>query len=194
MRSWLRIFLVFIFCMVQNLVISADFDEFVDLDKPWENQREFSNQKYDQVIEALEQKKEKQEKKKRKKLFKKISGGGTSLHEELNPDNDIQEIDTFTKKEDLLLNVPVSVVLGNNLLEPGYYKILAERDENKNIVIKFYQSQFFKGSIVATETEDDFEQEKIDFVNIYKFNDSFMKLIFGSLDYNAYAYIQYIEK
>ena len=81
---------------------SADWENFTDLDKGWENQGEFSNQKYDQVIEALEQKKNAKEKKKRKKLFKKVSGGGTSLHEELNPDREIQEIDTFVKKEELL--------------------------------------------------------------------------------------------
>ena len=193
MRSWLLIIL-FIFLLIPKPVCSADWNEVTDLDKAWESPNEFSNQKYDKVIDALEQKKNKQEKKKRKKLFKKISGGGTSLHEELNPDNQIQEIDAFTKKEDLLLNVPVKFVLGDKVLEPGYYKILAERDENKKIVIKFYQSQFFMGSLIANETEEDYEQEKIDFVDIKKFNESFLKLIFGSLDFNAYAYIQYFEK
>ena len=191
MRSWLLFILILLF--VQNPVLSAEWDEFVDLDKPWEAQKDFSNQKYEQVIDALEQKKNKQEKKKRKKLFKKISGGGTSLHEELNPDTQIQEIDTFTKKEDLLLNMPVSFVLNNKTIEPGYYKILAERDENKNIVIKFYQSQYLIGSLIAIETEDDYEQKEIDFVDIKPFNESFLKLIYGSLDFNAYAYIQFLE-
>lgn len=189
-----RLLIILILLLISNFAFSADWENFTDLDKAWEKPNEFSNQKYNQVINELEKKKEKQEKKKRKKLFKKISGGGTSLHEELNPDSDIQEIDALIKKEELLLNMPVNFILGDKVLEPGYYKILAERDKDKNIVISFYQSQFLKGSLTATETEDDYGQEKIDFVEVKQFNESFLKLIFGSLDFNAYAYIQYLEK
>ena len=173
-----------------------DWSEFGELDKAWDNQKDFSNQKYEQVINALEQKKQNKEKRKKKKLFRKISGGGTSLHEELNPDNTIQEVEAFKpkdKEEGLLLSLPVDIVLNGKILEKGFYKIIAERDENKEIIIKFYQSQYFKGSLVATETEDDYEQKNIDFVELLPFNESFMKLIFGSLDFNAYAHIQYIE-
>ena len=192
MRSRL-LYIVLLFFFIQSAVYSEDWDNFTDLDKAWETQKPVANQDYEKVINALQEKKDKKEKKKRKKLFKKISGGGTSLHKELNPDSEIQEIDTFVKKEDLLLNVPVDFILNDKVLERGYYKILSERDENKNIIIKFYQSQYFKGSIIATETQDDYEQEKIDFVEIQPFNESFLKLIFGSLDYNAFAYIQYLE-
>lgn len=192
MRIWLLIFILF-FSFAPKQILAQDWEDFADLDKPWEAQKDFSNQKYEQVIDALEQKKKKQETKKRKKLFKKISGGGTSLHEELNPDNQVQEIDVFTKKEDLLLNVSVDIVLNNTVLDRGFYKILAEKDDNNNIVINFYQSQYLKGSVIATETDDDYGQDKIDFVDILPYNESFLKLIFGSLDFNAYAYIPFLE-
>lgn len=192
MRSRLLFILLLMF-VFSPAVFSEDWDNFTDLDKAWETSKPVPNQDYEKVINALEEKKTLKEKKKRKKIFKKVSGGGTSLHKELNPDVEIQEIDNFVKKEELLLNVPVDFILNDKVLERGYYKILSERDENKNIIIKFYQSQYFKGSIIATETQDDYEQEKIDFVEIQPFNESFLKLIFGSLDYNAYAYVQFLE-
>lgn len=189
-----------LFILLSILTITPSFSENWDdiggLDNAWENQKGFSNQKYEQVINALEEKKDKKEKKKRKKLFKKISGGGTSLHEELNPNNEIYESDAFKpkdKEEGILLNSPVDIILGDKILERGYYKIIAEKDEKKNIVIKFYQSQFLKGSLIATETSDDYEQKTIDFVELKPFNEHFMKLIFGSLDFNAFAYVQYMS-
>ena len=54
MRRRLLIFLAILF-FIQHSAFSADFDEYADLDKAWENQGEFSNQKYEQVINALEE-------------------------------------------------------------------------------------------------------------------------------------------
>ena len=187
-------FFVFLIFLVQNPAFSAELDDFADIDRAWDAQQAITNQEYEEVIEALEEKKEEKEVKKRKKLFKKIGGGGTSLHKEMNPDKEIKEIKTFEEKEEgILLNVPVDIVLGSKVLERGYYKLIAERDENKNILIYFYQSQFLKGTLQAIETTDDYQKETIDFADLLPFNESFVKLIFGSLDFNAYAYVQYLE-
>ena len=55
----------------------------------------------------------------------------------------------------------------------------------------FYQSQYFKGKVRACETNDDYESEDLDFVKLIPYNKNFVKIIFGSLDFNAYAYIRY---
>ena len=92
-----------------------------------------------------------------------------------------------------MTNVFVDLLLDGKILEKGFYKIIAERDEQKKIHIKFYQSQFLKGEIIAEETNDDFSQETIDFAEVLPYNQNFVKIIFGSIDFNAYAYIPYIE-
>ncbi len=86
------------------------------------------------------------------------------------------------------------MILGDKVLEKGYYKAFGRRDENKKIIISLYQSQFFKGEIEAIETNDDFEEKDIDFAKLIPYNQSFMKMIFGSLDFNAYVFIPYMNR
>ena len=50
-----------------------------------------------------------------------------------------------------------------------------------------------KAKIEATETEEDYGEEEVNFVGIKNYNESFVKLIFGSIDFNAYAYVPYVE-
>ena len=60
-----------------------------------------------------------------------------------------------------------------------------------NIYLSFYQSQFLKGKVKAKETNNDYNQETIDFVELIPYNDKYVKIIFGSLDFNAYAFVRY---
>ena len=177
-----------------NLPIFADsWDDFSNIDRMWDGQKSITNQEFEQVMEKLEekgkQKEEKQTRKKRKKMF----GSGTTLHEELNPDGKIPELQTFEDtKEELVVNIPVNVYLDAKQLEKGYYKVTGEKKDGK-VFLNFYQSQFFKGKIEAIATDSDFEQDKIDFVELLPYNESFVKLIYGSLDFNAYVFLPYSE-
>ena len=176
-------------------VLADSWDDFSNLDKTWEAQKSVPNSDYEEVVNALEEKKEAAEQKKKRKKFRKLfSGGGTTLHNELKPDSNIKDIPDVKPKEDgVLTNVFVDLLLDGKILEKGFYKIIAERDEQKKIHIKFYQSQFLKGEIIAEETDDDYGQETIDFAKVVPYNQNFVKIIFGSIDFNAYAYIPYIE-
>ena len=62
------------------------------------------------------------------------------MHNELKPDSNIKDIPDVKPKEDgVLTNVFVDLLLDGKILEKGFYKIIAERDEQKKIHIKFYQ-------------------------------------------------------
>ena len=91
----------------------------------------------------------------------------------------------------MLLNVPVNMIINNEALDKGFYKVIGERDKDGNIYLSFYQSQFFKGKVKAVETRDDYEQETLDFVELIPYNDKYVKIIFGSLDFNAYAFVRF---
>lgn len=185
-----------VFTMFTVLCVKADsWDDFSSVDRMWDGQQSITNQEFEKVMEKLEEKTNKTEEKKKKKWFKRRFGSGTTLHKELNPDNDVQEIKGFKDKEEgVLVNVPVRLLNDGKVLEKGYYKVVAEKDEKtKKVYINFYQSQFFKGKFEVTETEDDFGEEYLDFAKIIPYNDSFIKMIFGCIDFNAYAYIPYVE-
>lgn len=193
-KLFLLVSLGIIFASI-NSVCADEWDDFSAMERAWDGQKTITNKDFEQVIDALEEKTNKKEEKKKKKRFKKISGGGTSLHNELNPDNEIKTNEIVKPNTDgVLVNIPVTVFLDGQPLEKGYYKVLGERDkESKKIYISFYQSQFFKGKIEAYETNDDYDEQEVDFARLLPYNESFMKMIFGSLDFNAFAYIPYVE-
>ena len=97
------------------------WEEFSGVDRAWDGQKSVTNKEFEEAIDALEGNKKKKEEKQRKKLIKKIGGGGTSLHPDLSPDSNIQELNQLSKNEDgTLLNVPVNLVMDGNTLEKGF--------------------------------------------------------------------------
>lgn len=184
--------------LVLMLFVSAraddGWDDFGDIDRAWDGQKSITNQEFEQAIDTLEGKKKQKDEKKRKKMIKKVSGGGQSLHPELDANSEIKALTPAKKNEDgLLLNIPVNLIIDEVPLEKGFYKVTAEKNENNDIYFSFYQSHFFKGKVRASETNNDFDQEEIDFVKLVPFDKNFIKIIYGSLDFNAYAYIRYQE-
>ena len=188
MRKLLLILFIFLL-----LPVSADeWDNFSDLDRAWDGQKSITNKEFEEAIDTLEGNKKKKEAKQRKKLIKKIGGGGTSLHPDLSPDSEIKSITPLRENDDgMLLNVPVNLIINKTPLEKGFYKVMAEKDKNGDIYLLFYQSQYFKGKVKANETHEDYNQENLDFVELLPYNDNFVKIIFGSLDFNAFAFVQY---
>ena len=77
------------------------------------------------------------------------------------------------------------------ILEKGFYKVIGERDKEGRLYINFYQSQYFKGKIEVYETQEDYDEKEIDFAKVKPYNDSFVKIIFGSIDFNAYVYLPF---
>ena len=192
-KSFLFIILSFLIFSSGSFAVDS-WDEFSGVDRAWDGQKSVTNKEFEEAINALEGNKKKKEAKKRKKLIKKISGGGESLYPELSPDSDITDITPLTKNEDgMLLNVPVNLIIGSEVLEKGYYKVMAEKDENEEVYLLFYQSHALEGKIRAYKTEDDYDEEHIDFVRLLPYNESFVKVIFGSLDFNAYTYIRFLH-
>ena len=173
------------------------FDTYTGVSNAWDGQKPITNQEFEKAIDTLTAKQKKKEEKQKKKKIKKISGGGTSLHSGLEPMSEILEQDALTEKgknEGQLLNIPVNFVVDGKVLEPGFYNIFGEKDEKNDIYISFYQSQYFMGKVKAYRTNNDFESDTLDFVKMIPYDDTYLKIVFGSLDFNAYTYVRYIEE
>ena len=181
-------------CLIQSCY-SEDWDSYSNLDRAWDGQKTISNQDFEKVMDKLQEKTKKREARKKRRKAKKISGGGTSLHNELNPEKIIPELESVKPaSEDLLINVHVNLITDNGILEKGYYNVVGERSkEDGKLYLMFYQAHYLKAKIPMNETEDDYGEEDVNFVKIKNYNDSFVKLIFGSVDFNAYTYIPFNE-
>ena len=188
--------ILLLFLIMAVPVFADEWDDFGTVERMWDGQKSITNKEFEEVMDALQAPQKQKEEKQKKKKIKKISGGGNTLHSDLNVENKINEIPDLKSKteEGVLVNIPVRLILGDNFLEKGFYKVLARRDDDKKIYVSFYQSQFFKGEIEVTETDDDFGEDEIDFAKLLPYNKSFMRMIFGSLDFNAYAYIPFVEE
>ena len=188
--------ILLLFLIIAVPVFADEWDDFGTVERMWDGQKSITNKEFEEVMDAIQAPQKQKEEKQKKKKIKKISGGGNTLHNDLNVENKINEIPDLKSKteEGVLVNIPVCLILGDNFLEKGFYKVLARRDDDKKIYVSFYQSQFFKGEIEVTETDDDFGEDEIDFAKLLPYNKSFMRMIFGSLDFNAYAYIPFVEE
>lgn len=192
-----KIFTILIFSLfLISPVIAEDdfFDNYMGIDRAWDGQKPITNQEFEKAIDTIQAKQKKKEEKQKKKKIKKLSGGGTSLHRGLDPTSEIPEITPLKQNDNgVLLNIPVNLITENAILEKGYYNVFGEKEENGEIYLSFYQSQYLRGKIKAKTTENDYESEEINFVKLLPYNDKFVKVVFGSLDFNAYAYVKYSE-
>lgn len=191
MKRYLLILIMIIFsvCCAQ----AESFDEFAGIEHAWDGQKSITNKEFEEAINILEADKKKKEAKKKKKKARKISGGGTSLHNELSPEKEIKELSPLKKRDDegQLLNVPAAIIVGDKVLEPGFYNVFAKKDKaDNNMYIMFYQSQYYKGRIRAYETEDDGGSEDLNFVKSVPYSENVIKILYGSLDYNLYGYVK----
>ena len=193
MKKKLAILLGLFFVLACPAVLAEGWDDYADLDRAWDGQKTITNKEFEDVMSMLEAKKKKKEARKKRRSAKKISGGGTSLHTELNPDNEINEIELKPKDEGYVINLPVYLIIDGKPLDKGYYKVLAEKGEDNCIYIMFYQSHSLMGKVKADETEEDFNKETVNFADILPYNDRFVKLIYGSIDFNACTLVQFSE-
>ncbi|MBR1374232.1 hypothetical protein IJ750_05565 [bacterium] len=196
-----KIFLILIFFTLIGLPAFSDdfFDNYAgseDQGNLWDNQKPVTDAEFEKAIETLQAGKKKKEEKQRKRRIKKISGGGTSLHPGLDPTSEIQAQEPLKvdKDEGRLINIPVDTFLDDKILEKGFYNVYGEKEKDGTIYLSFYQSQYLKGKIKAYETSYDSDSDTIDFVKYEPYNDSYIRIIFGSLDFNAYTYLMCVPE
>lgn len=182
------VFLYFIFASPK--FISAAFadstDDFGDgagsfgdygksIDDSLYKQKPITDETFEKTMQKLESKK----KGKKKKQFK-----GKSMQEA----DHSQYLDEVAENY-LLLLLPVDLIANDGAEIPmGHYKVVAKKDKDK-VYIDFYQSYSKVASVPGVLTDSDFGESKINFVKIFPYDENQVKLIYGSIDFNAYAFI-----
>lgn len=74
-----------------------------------------------------------------------------------------------------------------------FIKSLQRKIKTTISISYFTNLNFLKVKVRACETSDDYDQDSINFVKLLPYNEQFVKIIFGSLDFNAYAYVKYVQ-
>ncbi len=141
-----------------------------------------SDEEFNKTVDKLKEKQNKFG-----KLFKKKT---VPKGEEFSQSNETEIINEHSEKDTLpVVCVPVELSAGEGFVPVGHYQVKGEKDGD-NIVLKLYQSQYMMAQFPAVETNDDFGQDTISFAQLLEAEDGQIKLIYGSLDFNAYSIIK----
>ncbi|MBR1460460.1 hypothetical protein IJ596_02350 [bacterium] len=89
-----------------------------------------------------------------------------------------------------VISLPVELKIGDGIIPVGHYQIQGEMVDGRPI-LSLYQAHYLVAKIPAIETNDDFDKEEILFADWLSDEDNpdRIKLIYGSLDFNAYTYV-----
>lgn len=174
-------------------VTNINASDYEDFDSTWAGQKVITNQEFETTMEALEERKNKAEEKQRKKKLKKFKG--SSLHKDL--DASFEDLPDQTVKdpqleEQIILFPADAITHGGKIIEKGYYRAIGEKKEGV-VIINLFQSHELKGQLKAQETQDDFGEKDIMFIKLIPHKASVHKLIFGSIEANAFTYVRFIE-
>lgn len=95
-----------------------------------------------------------------------------------------------TADKNIILTLPYTLASDDGSEIPvGHYKIVGEKSNGK-VYLDFYQTYTCIAKVPAIETDDDFNEQAINFVKLIPCNDKQVKVIFGTMDFNAYTFIR----
>jgi len=102
------------------------------------------------------------------------------------------ETDAINQLPKELPVICVSVPLQINedaILPIGHYQVTSEKRGDK-IYLKLYQGHYLMAEFEAEETLEDFNEPEVHFVKFIADKDNNLKIIYGSIDYNAFATVK----
>lgn len=148
------------------------------IDNAFNGQKKITDEQFQQALDQVKAKHNKKNKK--NKPF-----AGSNYNEE-NTGGYLNE----TADKNLLLSVPLCLTNGDGTEIPtGHYKIVGKKVDNQPY-LDFYQSSTLVAHVPAIETQSDFDQKSINFVQLMPYNEQRIKIIYGSMDFNAYTFIR----
>ena len=112
--------------------------------------------------------------------------------EEFSQSNETEIINNSeeTSKDSLpVISLPVELKIGEDIVPVGHYQVKCEQTNNGTIM-KLYQAHYEIAQFPAIETNDDFGEETISFTKWFTEGDNKIKIIYGSMDFNAYSIIE----
>lgn len=163
-------------------VLADDFGSSGDL---WDNyaddtatragqQKPVTDEQFNSIVDKLKAKRQKKPKKMKGESF-----------QQSNETNEIKE----AVEELPILSISIPLKLNDDgVLPVGHYQAKGEMVDGVPR-IKLYQSQFLMADFPATETNDDFNEPEINFIKLKDYNENQVKIIFGSMDFNAFAIV-----
>ena len=169
--------------VVFSIIVSTG--NFALADDLWDNfgdsnvygQKAVTDQEFDQALQS-----------KQKKTKKKTEKKDTKNGEAFSQSNETEILADTTKELPVLL-VPIPLKIKENYILPiGHYQVEGVKEDDE-VFINLYQAHDLIAKIPAEETDDDFGEDTINFARLNPHGDYHVELLFGGVDFNAFAII-----
>ncbi len=149
---------------------------------PYAGQKQITDEEFQKTVDEIKAKQKKRIRKKdrmpEKNTIKQDDEGGY-----------IDE----TSEGASILNVPLALVNGDYTVIPvGYYKVVGVQEDNKYF-LNLWQGNSVIAKVPAIMTKHDFDEKEINFAKILPYDEQRVKLIFGSIDFNAYTFLSILK-
>lgn len=157
----------------------------------FENQEPVSNSKLQKAIDAIKQN---QLSRKQRRIQQEVNP--------LSPSIDNQHLENFVNAQDpdnqlsqtLTVLIPVEAYdEKGKKIAPGYYKLACRKIYKDTYVLELSQGTQKILEVKALQTEQDLEQDTIQFCNAEIIDDHRVRLMYGSLDLNLVGYLYFKE-
>lgn len=161
------------------------------LNSGFENQKPVSNSKLQKAIDAIKQN---QLSRKQRQMQQEVNP--------LSPSIDTQHLENFVNSQDpdnqlsqtLTVLIPVEAYDENGKkIAPGYYKLACRKIFKDTYVLELSQGTQKILEVKAMQTEQDLEQDTIQFCNAEIIDNHRVRLMYGSLDLNLVGYLYFKE-
>ena len=186
-----KLFILFLFGLLMHTPVFAD-----DADDLWNNYnidvtggkevRAVSDEEFEEAIKKMDSKVNKWRNRYRK--------WSAPRGKEFSQSNETELIEKEHGNDVSLpvLSLPVEIEVGEGIIPVGHYQVKGEMINDKP-VLSLYQAGELMTRIQAVETKEDFGQDEILFAHWKNESDDKLKLIYGSLDFNAYAIVKILQ-
>lgn len=185
MKKFLSILFAF-FILCSAPVKSAESDDLwdnfgIDVTPPKES-KYVSDEEFDKAFDQMNSKVN--------KWKKRLQNKNVPKGEEFSQSNETEIINNNQGEDATLpvISLPVELSFGDGIVPVGHYQIKGEKI-NDIPVLSFYQANDLILRLPATETNEDFDKEEILFADWIEDSNNKLKIIYGSLDFNAYAFV-----
>ena len=159
-----------------------DWSTLSDVENAWDGQKIIKNADYEKIVNELE-------KRKNAKKLRAQKKAGQTLMKDGSGGNESDFLSKFDEQYPLL-NLTVPLELPNVTVPVGHYKVIGSKANGK-VYLNLCQAYNVVGKIPAVETEDDFDQNEINFIKVEDLGNNVLKILYGSMKFNAYAYAYY---
>ncbi len=193
-----KLILIFLFCLfslsafadTENSSVQKDWGENSSVfSKGFEGQEPVSDKKLKDTIEALKQRNLTKKQKKMQNLVKPLS-----------PSSDFENLKQFALEQDpdnqlsQTLTVTISTSAYNEngkKIPPGFYKLSCRKLSDNSYVLDLSQGTKRVLSVKAEQTQQDLEQDSIQFCNAEIIDSNRIRLVYGSIDLNLVGYLYF---